>query len=125
MRRTARKQIPAPTEQPDHPIVPTLLTAGAVEARAYRMNGCSVFVAREPNGFRTSVIERPGERPLRWHMSIAHRHRYPTWDEIATAREALLPNDLTFAQILPAAWDEYVNLHPNCFHLWEVHDEAG
>ena len=31
----------------------------------------------------------------------------------------LLPLALTFAQILPPP-REYVNIHPNCFHLWEI-----
>ncbi|MCK5644168.1 MAG: hypothetical protein KAJ19_25440 [Gammaproteobacteria bacterium] len=124
MRRSMRKRPEAPKEV-SHPAIPGLLRSGAVEAHAYAMGNCSIFVAREPMGFSTSVIERPGPYPIRWHMSIAHPRRYPTWDEISEARDKLLPHELVFAQIMPGSWDEYVNLHPNCFHLWEVRDEAG
>lgn len=76
-----------------------------ITTRAYRTgSGCTVLVAREPQG---------------WHLSIAHEHRYPTWDEIADVRYKLLPDEVYMAIILPPK-AEYVNLHDNCFHLHEV-----
>lgn len=54
-----------------------------------------------------------------WHLSVSHPRRYPTWDEIKALRYALLPAEKTFAILLPPM-DQYVNLHPNCFHLHEV-----
>ena len=54
-----------------------------------------------------------------WHLSISHKDRYPTWDEIKSAREEHLPMDKTFAMYFPPS-EEYVNLHQNCFHLWET-----
>ena len=57
-----------------------------------------------------------------WHLSISHRERYPTWDEIKEAREEFLPMDKTFAMFFPPS-KEYVNIHPNCFHLWETEGE--
>jgi len=54
-----------------------------------------------------------------WHMSISHPSRYPTWNEIRDARYELLPDDCTMAMLLPPK-AEYVNLHPNCFHLHEI-----
>ena len=56
---------------------------------------------------------------LRWHLSISTSYRYPTWDEIREARYALCPDDITMAMLLPPR-SQYVNLHPNCFHLHEV-----
>jgi hypothetical protein len=61
---------------------------------------------------------------LRWHMSISCAHRYPVWDEIRDARYALMPDDITVAMFLPPK-SEYVNLHPNCFHLHEVMSYEG
>jgi hypothetical protein len=78
-----------------------------------------VIVGREPIGPAGAV---------QWHMSISstwvecHRatpDRYPTWDEVAEARERYLPDELTFAMILPPR-SEYVNLHATTFHLHEV-----
>ena len=62
------------------------------------------------------VAWEPGDG---WHLSISHPTRYPTWDEIRDARYDLLPDDCTMAMLLPPR-AEYVNLHPNCFHLHEV-----
>lgn len=56
---------------------------------------------------------------VRWHMSISAKARYPVWDEIRDARYALLPDNITMAMLLPPK-SEYVNLHPNCFHLHEL-----
>jgi hypothetical protein len=56
-----------------------------------------------------------------WHLSISHPYRYPTWDEIYTARYDLLPAEINCAIFLPRK-SEYVNIHPNCFHVHEVKD---
>lgn len=55
----------------------------------------------------------------KWHLSIAHPTRYPTWDEIKDARYEFIPNNVTVALLLPPK-EEYVNLHKNCFHLHEI-----
>jgi hypothetical protein len=85
--------------------------AGGLEAdaRAFTFGECSVLLGRGPDG---------------WHLSIAHRSRYPTWDEIAEARYRLVPDDATMAMILPSQ-AHYVNLYPNCFHLYEIETRGG
>lgn len=60
----------------------------------------------------------------RWHLSITHPTRYPTWDEIKKARYDYCPDDVEMAHILPPL-EYYVNVHPNCFHLWEIQDKEG
>lgn len=79
-----------------------------VAVRAYTKGPCRVLVSHEPHGAK-----------LRWHLSISCANRYPGWEEIKDARYSLLPFGLTFAQILPPP-HEYMNLHRNCFHLWEI-----
>lgn len=58
-----------------------------------------------------------------WHLSVSHPNRYPTWDEIYTAWYDLVPDasQIEGAIILPRK-SEYVNLHPNCFHVWQLRD---
>ena len=51
------------------------------------------------------------------HLSISCEDRYPTWDEIKEARYRFMPRDRDVFMILPAE-EDYVNIHPNCFHLW-------
>lgn len=52
------------------------------------------------------------------HISISHKKRLPTWDEVKEAR-TLAPDNMTMAMILPPE-SEYVNIHNFCFHLWET-----
>ena len=58
-----------------------------------------------------------------WHLSISTPHRYPTWGEIYTAWYDLCPDaaQINAAIILPRK-SEYVNLHPNCFHVHQLRD---
>lgn len=72
------------------------------------------------NGPLKVIISRdpPGER---WHLSISHPQRYPTWDEIKRARYEFIPDAVTMAMMLPPK-AEYVNVHQNCFHLHEWRD---
>lgn len=56
-----------------------------------------------------------------WHMSISHPQRYPDWDEIHKARYNFLPGEINTAILLPKK-SEYVNIHPNCFHVYELPD---
>lgn len=71
----------------------------------------------------TAIIARETVAPddQRWHLSISHPKRYPTWNEIFSARYDLLPLSITVAMFLPPP-SQYVNVHPNCFHLWETTD---
>ena len=54
-----------------------------------------------------------------WHLSISHPNRLPTYDEVKEARYKFLPDDVHMAMIFPPR-REFVNLHPTCFHLWEI-----
>jgi hypothetical protein len=64
------------------------------------------------------------EEPQGWHLSISFRNhrgefsRYPSWDEIAHARDEHLPDDLDFVMFLPRAGD-YIAVHDTTFHLHE------
>ena len=94
-----------------HKLVPIELPReirGSIEpdSRGYRMGSCTIILSHSSAG---------------WHMSIANHHRLPTWDEIAAARYALIPNDVDMAMLLPPV-ERYINLHDNCFQLWEVKD---
>lgn len=70
------------------------------------LNGCNVCITDDGEG-------------IGLHLSISHPSPYPTWDEIKEAREKFLPDELTFAMLFPPK-AEYVNLHKNCFHLYQA-----
>lgn len=56
------------------------------------------------------------------HVSISFPTRYPTWDEIKDVKYQLFKADEDAVMVLPRTTDgiAYVNLHPNCFHLWQL-----
>lgn len=63
-----------------------------------------------------------GKGQERLHASIAHPFRLPAWEEVKFVRYTLFPDEMTVAQILPPK-SEYVDMHKNCFHLWELKKE--
>jgi hypothetical protein len=92
-----------------------LLKIGALHAERWTLGDCTIMIAREPMNHE-----------YRWHLSIAHPLRYPTWDEIKAACcgiEAV--NGVMLAQVMtPGDGSPWVNVHENCMHLYEIHDEA-
>lgn len=90
-------------------------TRELAHCQCYYLGECAVFVAIDPSKERGVLRQR-------WHLSISHPSRYPSWDEIKEARYRLTPDQITMAMILPPT-AEYVNLHPNCFHLHEIDGE--
>jgi hypothetical protein len=52
------------------------------------------------------------------HLSVAGETRYPDWDEIHALRDWWFPAEMEVVMVL-ARHSEYVNVHENCFHLWE------
>lgn len=110
MRRRPIRKHRAFDKRPSQPIeipLPAGVRGSFLEpdAKRYRMGHCSIIVGTIPG--------------LGWHLSITHPTRYPSWDEIADARYTLLPDDVTMAMILPPK-AQYVNLHPNSFHLHQI-----
>lgn len=83
---------------------------GSGRAFRHRQTGAVAIVEHEPVEIGGAAV---------WHLSISCARRYPTWDEIKQARYGLLPDAITMAMLLPPS-AQYVNVHPNCFHLWEV-----
>jgi hypothetical protein len=105
----ARAPLPLREHPPSDREQARFLNAANSYFRRYSLGECTAMVTKEDG---------------RWHMSIAHPRRYPTWDEVAEARYRLLPESIVAAMVLPAR-GHYVNLHPNCFHLHEIDDARG
>lgn len=55
------------------------------------------------------------------HLSISHKDRLPTWDELHEARYKYMSPSITVAMLLPPK-NQYVNLHQFCFHLWQLNE---
>ena len=85
------------------------LRALGIDGECFTLGECRIILAYEPPG---------------WHLSISCEDRYPTWDEIKTARYRLVPDDVTMAMILPPP-GQYTNVEDqdNVFHLWQTPGE--
>ena len=55
----------------------------------------------------------------KWHLSISHSSRYPSYDEIKSARYEFIQDETTMAMLFPPVKD-FVNICKNCFHLYEI-----
>lgn len=95
------REIPVPEQ-----VQRTMVNEDNSYVRAYLLGECSVIVTREHG---------------RWHISIAHPRRDPTWDEVAAARYRLMPDEILAAMLLPPR-ERYVNLHPHAFQVMQVED---
>jgi hypothetical protein len=66
----------------------------------------------------TVIMTREDHNGTSWlHISISRRDRYPTWEEIRFAKDLFIGRDMDSVMILPRK-EDYINLHPNCFHLY-------
>lgn len=118
---TFKNKPPAPQRGLDplsQRVVQMLLAGGCLVAEVWYIGECKVIAAREP-------LERGG---YAWHVSISHDTRYPSWDEMKSVLYwpgmvwAPQPGKV-YAQLLgPVAEGEWVDVHENCFHLYEIED---
>lgn len=58
------------------------------------------------------------EEDGKWHLSVSSNHTLGYY-ELKEIRYMFMPNDMRVAQIFPPR-EEFVNIHQNCFHLWEI-----
>ena len=79
-----------------------------------------MFVFRHPRTSRRfKVIVGDGDG---WdHVSVSTKHRPPTWGEMCWIKGLFFDPAECVIQYHPPAAD-YVNLEPNCLHLWRPHD---
>src|SRR5207244_3488708 len=95
---------------PFKPVADMLESQGARGVEFWQAGECRVILAREPVGTSGELY--------RWHLSISHPSRYPTWDEIKDVRYRLpsLANVGMMVQMLPsmeAIRGQWTNIHDN------------
>lgn len=76
--------------------------------------------------YETGIFEYKGKTILinkesgKWHLSVATNHTLGYY-ELKEIRYKFMPNMMSVAQIFPPR-EEFVNVHENCFHLFELRD---
>ena len=84
--------------------VPEVTLKEGNPTRAFRRGKCNIMIS-DVDGI--------------WHLSISTPDRLPTWEMVKKVRYDLLPDKATMAMLLPPK-AQYVDVHPFCFHLWEI-----
>ena len=64
------------------------------------------------------ATEQDGKRWV--HLSCARSGRLPSWFDLREVRDVLLGDAVAY-QVLPSK-SRYINLHPNCLHLFHCLD---
>lgn len=68
-----------------------------------------------------SAEKAPGTHEVWLHVSVSHRDRIPTWEELRDVKDLFVGRDKLALQVLPSA-DEYVNICWRVLHLWHCPD---
>lgn len=80
-------------------------------------NGIAVL-KRNAGGAGLRVIFSDG---MGWdHVSVSVANRCPTWDEMCFVKDLFFDLEDAVIQFHPPR-SHYVNVHPNCLHLWRDH----
>jgi hypothetical protein len=81
------------------------------------------FMVIGPCGRELKIIASDGVDPdtklAGWEhvsVSVAGKHP-PNWQEMSWVKDHFWRDDETVVQLHPAR-SQYVNIHPNCLHLW-------
>ena len=86
-----------------------LLRSGAILEGIYQTSSrLFVMVSNDPTL----------DGPIR-HLSASHKNRLPSYYEMKQLRYTLCADVDYMAMIFPPP-DEFVNVHPNCLHLYEI-----
>ncbi len=63
----------------------------------------------------SGCVELDGKRWI--HFSVARKDHLPHWEELVDIKEMFLGRETKAIQVIPPR-SQYVNIHPNCLHLW-------
>ena len=99
------------------------LPAGIAQLHPAHLMSPRVYV----NGELRAILARENcggadTDPLRWHLSVSHARRVPTWAELRDACHDLRPG-VTFSIGIPPR-SMWLNEHDFCIHMWETIDPA-
>jgi len=80
-----------------------------------------MFVNRAQKLGMMFSVEREADGKRWVHVSVSHRDRIPTWDEMRAVKDWAIGRDKLALQVMPPD-AEYVNHHPRTLHLWHCLD---
>ena len=94
--------------------------------KIYDYGACTVMMSIDPIITDHLVYSNFGThhmpKALYKHVSIAHPHRDPTWEEIKTVKELLIGDRFAFQMLPPKKF--YINENSHCFHVWAIEEAS-
>lgn len=82
---------------------------------SYGFNG-AFFVPHHTTNQELTIVASAG---MDWeHVSVSCRNRCPNWQEMCFVKNLFWDEEEVVMQLHPAK-SNYVNMHPNCLHLWK------
>lgn len=91
------------------------------EAKTHRTGNGTYYVRERSNLFVGVSIAYEADEKRWFHLSVSHKKRMPTHEELAEAKHYFIGIDRYAVQVYPPA-DKHVNLHPFCLHLFSCLD---
>ena len=91
-------------------------------ASTERDGNMGAFTVQGPCGARLLILSSGGQNGWE-HVSVSVSHRIPNWQEMCFVKDAFWREDECVMQLHPSKAN-YVNLHPNCLHLWRPIDST-
>lgn len=88
----------------------------ALLIECYRIGNTAAIVTRE----NVAAVTDPAA-DFRWHLSLAHPERRPTWEEFEIGMK-LLPDDQHYGMAFPHSG--YAPKNAQAIDIWELHDGA-
>lgn len=97
-------------------------TGPAATTDAAGPNGCFIVPVEVPHlKAKQNVFVIAGDGMGWEHVSVSRKDRVPTWDEMCQVKALFWDDEDCVVQYHPPK-SEYVNVHPNCLHLWRPKD---
>ena len=80
----------------------------------------SGLALREHNGGLRVIVDCEYKRDGKaWvHVSVSRKDRIPSHEDMCKVKTAFIGERYAYAVYPPS--DKYVNIHPNCLHLWAL-----
>ena len=73
---------------------------------------------RGPKGLSVIITAAVEQYKNSWlHVSVAHRDRLPSYDELKQVKAIFMGRDKYAIQVFPPD-SKHINIHPYCLHLW-------
>lgn len=102
-------------------VLPRVLPIGWTKNQSMFFNGHEIASFSHRSGLKVMVsVETYPDKSIWHHVSLSFQNKLPSWDDIRSVKTLFMGKDKLAIQILPREDipGEYVNAHPNCFHIY-------